>query len=97
MVAATFSIVTTESFVDWDILARTLADFIFFDNTFDEMFVPEITWTASVNTKSELDRVIKMMQRHLTDHQSLADDFIQLKQHFGKCQLRVRSATNVSQ
>jgi hypothetical protein len=97
IVAATFVIFVTESFVDWDVLARILADFMFFDNAFGEVFVSEIEQPASIYAKSELNRVIKVMQSHLTDRQSLADDFIQLKQLFGKYKLRVPSATNASQ
>jgi hypothetical protein len=94
MVATTFFIFVTESSVEWDVLARILADFLFFDNAFGDKFVSEIERPASIYAKSELSGVIKVMQSHLPDRHSLADDFTQLKQLFCNCELRMRAATD---
>jgi hypothetical protein len=93
MVATTFIIFVTESSVEWDVLARILADFMSLDNTFSEKFESEIELRASLYAKSELSKILRVMQSHLRDGPRLADDFIQLKQLFGKSPLCMRSAT----
>jgi hypothetical protein len=93
MVTATFVVFVTEPSVEWDVLAGILADFLIFDNAFGEKYMSEIELSTSIYAKNELNGIIKVMQSHMPEKQSLVDDFIQLRQLFGKCKLRMRSAT----